>query len=129
MAPAQSSADAAGIAAYAPPVQLRPGVILGLTGAIALAALSPVACIATSPTGIHRQTDGDTGTGGDFDPGDGGTTTPFDVGNDDPHATVGCEPSHGPFLGGQRVLVRGKGFGADVRVWFGDTEVEHETLV
>jgi hypothetical protein len=105
-------------------------MILGLSGAIVLAVLVPAACIATSPTGIHRQTDQDAGTGGDFDPGDGGpTTAPFDAGNNDPHATVGCEPSHGPFLGGQRVLVRGKGFGADVRVWFGDQEADPKSRI
>lgn len=103
---------------------------LGLAGALALATLAPLACIASSPTGIRRKTDNDTGGGGDFDPGTGqGTTTTFDVGNDDPHATIGCEPSHGPFLGGQRVLVRGKGFGADVRVWFGEAEIEKAQLV
>lgn len=102
---------------------------LGLAGAVALATLAPLACIATSPTGIRRQTDNDTGGGGEFDPGTGETTTSFDVGNDDPHATIGCEPSHGPFLGGQRVLVRGKGFGPDVRVWFGDVEIDKKSLV
>lgn len=86
--------------------------------------LAPSACIATSPTGIHRQTDQDTGGGGGFATGGGATTTPFDAGNNDPHQTIGCEPSHGPFLGGQRVLVRGKGFGVDVRVWFGDVETD-----
>jgi hypothetical protein len=90
-------------------VKLRHGLFLGFSGA-AIAASLPAACIATSPTGIHRQTDQDDGGGGsDFDPGDGGpATTTFDPGNDDPHKTVGCEPAHGPFLGGQRVLVREK---------------------
>lgn len=111
-------------------VKLRHGLFLGFSGA-AIAASLPAACIATSPTGIHRQTDQDDGGGGsDFDPGDGGpATTTFDPGNDDPHKTVGCEPAHGPFLGGQRVLVRGKGFGADVRVWFGDTEADPKGAV
>lgn len=103
---------------------------MGFCGALGLAVLLPAACIASSPRGIRRETD-QGGEGGDpLDPGQGGgTTTTFDVGNDDPHATIGCEPSHGPFLGGQRVLVRGKGFGADVRVWFGDVEADPGTLV
>lgn len=89
-----------------------------------------MACIASSPKGIRRETDQEGGGGSGIDPGQGGgTTSTFDVGNSDPHATIGCEPSHGPFLGGQRVLVRGKGFGADVRVWFGDAELDHATLV
>ncbi len=103
---------------------------LGLCGVVALAVLLPAACIASSPQGIRRETDEGGAGGDDFDPGQGGgTTTTFDVGNDDPHATIGCEPSHGAFLGGQRVLVRGKGFGADVRVWFGDVEIDTTTLV
>lgn len=103
---------------------------LGAIGAIALSILLPAACIASSPRGIRRETD-QGGEGGEtFDPGQGGgTTNTFDIGDDDPHATIGCEPSHGPFLGGQRVLVRGKGFGADVRVWFGDVEADPATLV
>lgn len=103
---------------------------LGLCGVVALAVLLPAACIASSPKGIRRETDQGGEGGDDFNPGQGGgTTTGFDVGDDDPHATIGCEPSHGPFLGGQRVLVRGKGFGADVRVWFGDVEADPTTLV
>ncbi|MFO0593530.1 MAG: IPT/TIG domain-containing protein, partial [Polyangiaceae bacterium] len=111
-------------------MKLRRGLMLGLSGAVLVAGIFPVACIATAPTGIHRQTDEDDAGPGDLDPGDGGgTTTTFDVGNNDPHQTIGCEPSHGPFLGGGRVLVRGKGFGADVRVWFGDTEVDPKGTV
>jgi hypothetical protein len=103
---------------------------LGLCGAAALAVLLPAACIASAPQGIRRETDQGGEGGTDWNPGQGGgTTTTFDVGNDDPHATIGCEPSHGPFLGGQRVLVRGKGFGADVRVWFGEVEIDPSTLV
>jgi IPT/TIG domain len=103
---------------------------LGVCGALALAVLLPAACIASSPKGIRRETDQGGEGGESFNPGEGASTTAtFDVGDDDPHATVGCEPSHGPFLGGQRVLVRGKGFGGDVRVWFGDVEVDATTLV
>jgi hypothetical protein len=40
-----------------------------------------------------------------------------------PHAVLGIDPSHGPFSGGQLALIRGNGFGSDVRVWFGDNEV------
>jgi len=41
----------------------------------------------------------------------------------EPHAVVGATPSHGPFSGGDRVIVTGNGFGSDVRVWFGAVEV------
>ena len=93
--------------------------------AVPLAAAALVAsCITTAPEGIHRQTDQDTGTTSiDFEDAsvpDGSTsttTTPTD-----PHAVVSVEPSHGPFTGGGHVLVSGKGFGGDIRVWFGATE-------
>ena len=110
-------------------MQLRHGLILGLSAAAIFTVLAPTACIATSPTGIRRQTDQDTGGGGGFATGGGPTTSSFDAGDDDPHMTIGCEPAHGPFLGGQRVLVRGKGFGADVRVWFGDVEADAKGAV
>lgn len=95
------------------------GWLLALLGVAALAA----SCIATSPEGIHRQTDQDAGTTIDFEdasgvggsPVTGPTTT-------DPHAVVGATPSHGPFVGGGAVLISGKGFEPDVRVWFGDAE-------
>ena len=47
----------------------------------------------------------------------------------DPHAVIGAEPAHGPWSGGQRVLVRGKGFASKVRVWFGDKEADAASLV
>lgn len=94
--------------------------------AFPLAVLALGACIATAPTGIHRQTDTpDAGDGGSFNfdasPPD---NPPPDAGPGDPHAVIGAEPAHGPFIGGQRVLVHGKGFTSKVRVWFGDTEVD-----
>ncbi|APR77273.1 Hypothetical protein A7982_02620 [Minicystis rosea] len=85
------------------------------------------ACIATAPTGIHHQTDdpdaGEQGGSFNFDASppenpDKDTSTP------DPHAVIGAEPAHGPFLGGQRVLVHGKGFTSKARIWFGDNEVD-----
>jgi hypothetical protein len=110
-------------------VKLNRELGLGLCGAIALAVLLPAACIASSPKGIRRETDQGGEGGSDFNPDQGGAPSSTFVVDDDPHATIGCEPSHGPFLGGQRVLVRGKGFGGDVRVWFGDVEVDPATLV
>lgn len=87
------------------------------------AALGLVAsCIATTPEGIERQTD--QGAGGEIidfpDASGAGTTT--STGPADPHAVQGADPAHGPFAGGNRVLVTGRGFGGDVRVWFGDDE-------
>jgi hypothetical protein len=92
------------------------------------------ACIAVAPQGIQRQTDeGGGGSGGDpsivvdLDAGkpDGKTELP----STDPHAVIGAVPSHGPFNGGQRVVLTGKGFTSSVRVWFGETEVDTQGLM
>lgn len=40
----------------------------------------------------------------------------------DPHGIKSVEPPHGPFSGGQRVLIRGKGFSPETQVWFGTTQ-------
>jgi hypothetical protein len=94
------------------------------------------ACIAVAPHGIQRQTDeGSGGSGGDpyidVDPDaaapDGQTTElPSSA---DPHAVIGAVPSHGPFNGGQRVIVAGKGFASNVRVWFGEIEIDPQNLL
>ena len=82
------------------------------------------ACIANAPENIQRRTaDG----GSDGTLGVGGTTTlppqtSSGTGSNDPHATVGADPPHGPFTGGQRVVISGNGFSSDVRVWFGEVE-------
>ena len=97
---------------------------------LASAALG-ASCIAVSPEGIHRQTDGTGGGGGAggdptilFDSGAPPENLDAEAGPSDPHATIGADPSHGPFAGGQRVLVRGKGFTSKVRVWLGANEVD-----
>jgi hypothetical protein len=91
-----------------------------------------VSCIATTPTGIHLHSDTgpDGGGGGTFMIDDGGppANPPPDAGND-PHAVIGAEPSHGPFNGGSRVLIHGKGFTSQARIWFGGTEVDETTTI
>jgi hypothetical protein len=88
------------------------------------------ACIAGAPEGVRRQTDQD----GDDDliNFDGGSftidATP-DVGAADPYALIGADPPHGPFAGGQRVLIRGNGFTSKTRVWFGAVEADTITMV
>lgn len=101
--------------------------------AIALPAIAIVAsgaCIASAPEGIVRQTADDGSTDATFwaETGVPDPTLP-DVGTPDPHAVLGANPSHGPFAGGQRVLIQGKGFASNARVWFGDTEIDPATLV
>jgi hypothetical protein len=105
-------------------------LVIGLLGSTA------AACIASAPTGLHRQVDdgADAGAGGGEATFVDASTGPEDAGQPDvappdPHAVIGADPSHGPFNGGQRVLVRGKGFAGKVRVWFGDTEADPSTLV
>jgi len=46
-----------------------------------------------------------------------------------PHSVLVVDPAHGPFPGGQIALVRGTGFGGDVRVWFGDREAAPSEVV
>ncbi|WP_434047507.1 MULTISPECIES: IPT/TIG domain-containing protein [Sorangium] len=88
------------------------------------------ACIASAPEGIRRQTDGDGG-GGDFgvDPQATASSTSAGLPSADPHALLGADPTHGPFNGGQRVLLHGNGFSSRVRVWFGDVEVDPSAIV
>ncbi|HSO00039.1 MAG TPA: IPT/TIG domain-containing protein [Candidatus Nanopelagicales bacterium] len=85
------------------------------------------ACIATSPEGIRRQTEQDQD--GGITPGATPPDPPPVYPGSDPHAVLGANPSHGPFTGGQRVLIQGRGFSSAVRVWFGDTEVGPESLL
>ncbi len=102
---------------------------LAWASGVLLGGLLAGACIASAPDPIHRQTDDDLPDGsinvGDAAPPDAKTDLP--VG--DPHAVLGAEPSHGPFNGGQRVLVKGNGFTSKVRVWFGDAEADPASIV
>lgn len=87
-------------------------------------------CIATSPEGLGRETDDDAGADAldpfaDADLPD----AKGDLGAGDPHAVFGADPAHGPFTGGQRVLISGNGFTSGVRVWFGEVEVDPSTVI
>lgn len=67
--------------------------------------------------------------------GDGGGTDPGNLGQQDaaaqrqdvdlgdPFTVEGLTPSHGPWTGGTRVVLRGRGFPSKLRVWIGDVEV------
>lgn len=95
-------------------------------GIYALLTASVAACIASAPAGLTRRTDSSGGDGGDFLAGVGGEDAVVDTsvttGSNDPHAVLGVTPPHGPFTGGQTVIVAGNGFTPKVRVWFGDVE-------
>jgi hypothetical protein len=94
-----------------------------LTIATLSAAVLASSCRASGPTPLVKEHD-DAGDGTIVI--DGGT----DVGDDtdapevSPHALLAVQPPHGPFSGGTRVLLRGNGFDAHARVWFGDTEID-----
>ncbi len=94
----------------------------------ALLAASVAACIASAPSGLSRHTDASGGSDGTNFAGVGGGDTPTKTssatGSNDPHAVIGLNPTHGPFAGGQTVLLAGNGFTPTVRVWFGDVEVD-----
>lgn len=102
----------------------------GPIAASATAAVALAACIAVAPNGIRRETDEGTGGSGivlpDAAPPDNPTP---EASTPDPHTVIGAEPSHGPFAGGQRVLVRGKGFSSKARLWFGDIEADPATVI
>ena len=57
---------------------------------------------------------------------------PLDATNEllpaDPHAVFGVNPSHGPYIGGRLVAIRGNGFASSARVWFGGTEVPKQDV-
>ncbi len=47
----------------------------------------------------------------------------LDVDLGDPFAILGLSPSHGPFTGGTRTLIAGRGFTSSLRVFVGGTEI------
>lgn len=82
-------------------------------------------CIASGPPIDPITGDED----GGFDDEDADTPDGFvDVPETDPHAVQGANPAHGPFNGGQRVIISGNGYSSEARVWFGDVEAA-EVLV
>lgn len=108
---------------------VRPGPWLALAAGatLSLAAMGAASCIATSPE-LSPITEDDAGDDG-IEVDSGAPDTKVDLGASDPHAVIGADPSHGPFSGGQRVLIHGNGFDSSVRVWFGETEVDGEAVV
>lgn len=87
--------------------------LLAFAGAAAMPA-----CIAGGPPIDPINQNDDAG------PSDGGGSADAwpDAPVSEPHAVIGATPSHGPFSGGDRVVITGNGFGSDVRVWFGAVE-------
>lgn len=88
------------------------------------------ACLPRSDGPYKRQTDDDAGPPDpvDLDAGAGDDDV-HDLPDAAPHAVLSISPNHGPFTGGQTVLIRGNGFGSNARVWFGDTRVPADDVV
>ncbi|MFO0555541.1 MAG: IPT/TIG domain-containing protein [Polyangiaceae bacterium] len=95
-------------------------------GAAAAISLALAACIAGGPPIDPITGDEDAGFG---DGGSAPTDAWVDAPTPEPHAVIGASPSHGPFTGGQRVVISGNGFAADTRVWIGETEVDDVVVV
>jgi hypothetical protein len=55
--------------------------------------------------------------------GDDAGPSAADVDLGDPFAIVGLVPSHGPWTGGTRAKLAGRGFSSKLRVWIGGTEL------
>ncbi len=96
--------------------------------ASALAPFLILACAA--PRDLGGRTD--TGPGG-LDPGDGSSiddgSGPIDLDGGAPYAVFGVQASHGPYTGGTRIEIRGRGFSSKTRVKIGGVEVDPTTVV
>jgi len=102
---------------------------LAFAAGVAAAAGVAHGCIARGDTEYRRHSDRD----------DGGPPITFiDAGKEpedvalpplDPHALRSVDPAHGAFAGGQRAILRGAGFTSELRVWFGETEVDPQDVL
>ena len=52
----------------------------------------------------------------------------FDVDLGDPFAVTGLQPSHGPWSGGTRTTITGRGFSSNVGVWIGSTQLDPSSV-
>jgi len=87
-------------------------------------------CQATAETPYSKPTDDGPDTPGVLVPTGGRPNAPTDEPPETtPHAVLSIEPAHGAFSGGTRTIIRGNGFGSDVRIWFGSTEVPASDIV
>jgi hypothetical protein len=96
---------------------------------VSFAGAGVLGCKATAEQSFTKPSDGGPEPPDVIVPSGGRGSTPTDVPAATPHVLLSIEPSHGPFSGGTRTIVRGNGFGSNVRVWFGDTEVPESDVV
>jgi hypothetical protein len=81
------------------------------------------------------------GSGPALDPyqDDAGSPPPTSLGDDaslradvdlgDPFAVTGLQPSHGPWTGGTRTTVAGRGFSSKLDVWIGSTQLDPSSVL
>jgi hypothetical protein len=101
----------------------RAGILLGLAATVAIAACLPGSGPPLNPYVDDAGSPPPTGLG----PLDAGARSDVDLG--DPFAIIGLTPSHGPFSGGARTTLAGRGFPSKLRVWIGGTEVRSADIV
>ena len=94
------------------------------SGGVALAAIVVAGFAASCGGGRDLAAHGDD-TGGGFILDDTALEADGPIGIDEgaPYAVLGVQPSHGPFNGGTRVEIRGRGFSSKTKVRFGATDV------
>jgi hypothetical protein len=102
---------------------------LGLTLPVLGASLAP-GCLSRSDAPFVRQSPRDDagsgpGVGLDASAGDAKSELPAVA----PHAVLGVDPPHGPFVGGALAMIRGNGFASNARVWFGGVPVPDDQKV
>src|SRR5438445_7537796 len=73
--------------------------------------------------------DGDDAAAGTIGLGDDGGLMRTDVDLGDSFALQGLTPSHGPFTGGTRSQISGRGFSSKLRVFLGGVEVPPSSLI
>jgi hypothetical protein len=91
---------------------------------VALSPLSAMvaACLPGSGPPLNPHED-DAGAPSSIDlSGEGGLLADVDLG--DPFAVTGLLPSHGPWTGGTRATITGRGFPSGVKVWIGSTALD-----
>ncbi|MFO0661017.1 MAG: IPT/TIG domain-containing protein [Polyangiaceae bacterium] len=108
---------------------MKTGPLSSLSLLLLSNALLAAACLPQRPEGeLKRVYEDDAGVDGGIVVPDASSPTP-DGAVLDPHGISALDPPHGPFTGGNRVVIQGQGFGARPRVWFANLEVGASDVV
>lgn len=97
--------------------------------AFAIASLAPASFAACLPGGGPTLLVPEEGSAGPIDIGGDSGLPRSDVDLGDPFALEGLSPSHGPFSGGTRARLSGRGFTTKLRVFLGDVEVPPSSFI